>query len=105
MRLNPRSQRGFHLSGIGMAHFLAHRFADAVAVLRVSIEEVPTFTPTYRILAACYGHMGRLDEAREIIKRLVSLTPVLLPAVNPFRNPAHGELFLSGLRLAAGEEK
>jgi len=104
MRLNPRSQRGFHLAGIGMAHFLAHRFAEAVAVLRVSIEEVPTFTPTHRTLAACYAQMGRLDEAREIIKRLVSLTPVVVPTANPFRNPQHGELFLSGLRLAAGEE-
>jgi adenylate cyclase len=103
MRLNPRSQRGFHLAGIGMAHFLAHRFADAVAVLRVSIEEVPTFVPTYRTLAACYAHMGRLDEAREIIRRLASLTPVVVPAANPCRNSDHGELFLSGLRLAAGE--
>ena len=104
MRLNPRSQRGFHLAGIGMAHFLAHRFAEAVAVLRVSIEEVPTFTPTHRTLAACYAQMGRLAEAREIIKRLVSLTPVVVPTANPCRNPEHGELFLSGLRLAAGEE-
>jgi len=104
MGLNPRSQRGFHLAGIGMAHFLVHRFADAVAVLRVSIEELPTFTPTYRTLAAFYAHMGRRAEAREIIKRLASLTPVVVPTANPCRNPEHRELFLSGLRLAAGEE-
>ena len=104
MRLNPRGQRGFNLSGIGMAHLLAHRLADAVAALRVSLEEVPTFTPTYRTLAACYAHMGRLAEAREIIKRLASLTPVAVPTANPCRNPEHGELFLSGLRLAAGED-
>jgi hypothetical protein len=47
--------------------------------------------------------MGRLDEAREIIMRLASLTPVVVPATNPCRNPEHRELFLSGLRLAAGE--
>ena len=75
----------------------------ALAALRVSLEEVPTFTPTYRTLAACYAHMGRLDEAREIIKRLASLTPVVVPTANPLRNPEHRELFLSGLRLAAGE--
>jgi len=62
MRLNPRSQRCFHLAGIGMAHFFALRFGDAVAALRVSLEEVSTFPPTYRTLAACYAHMGRLDE-------------------------------------------
>jgi len=103
MRLDPRGQRGFHLSGIGMAHFLNRRFDDALAVLRVSLEEVPIFTATYRSLAACYAHMGRLEEARSIIKRMASLTPVLLPSANPIRDPEHRELFLSGLRLAAGE--
>jgi pentatricopeptide repeat protein len=103
MRLNPREQRGFHLSGIGMAHFLADRFDAALAVLRVSLEQSPTFTPTYRTLAACYAHMGRLDEARAIVRRMASLTPVLEPSVNPLRDPHARELFRSGLRLAAGE--
>jgi pentatricopeptide repeat protein len=103
MRLNPRAPRGFHLSGIGMAHFLDRRFADALVVLRVSLEEAPTFTPTYRSLAACYAHMGRLDEARSIIRRMASLTPTLEPSGNPLRDPRARELFRSGLRLAAGE--
>jgi adenylate cyclase len=104
MRLNPRSQRAYHMTGIGMAHLFEHRFKDALGALRVSLEEGPMFTPTYRTLAACYAHMGRFDEAREIIKRLVYLTPVIKPTANPLRNPEHGELFLSGLRLAMGEE-
>jgi TolB-like protein/class 3 adenylate cyclase len=104
MRLNPRSQRGFHLAGIGLAHLFNHRFEDALAALRVSLEEVPAFTPAYRTLAACYAHMGRLDEARSILKRLLALTPVVVPTTNPFRDPEHGKLLLSGLRLAAGEE-
>jgi adenylate cyclase len=104
MRLNPRGQRGYHLGGIGHAHFVNRRFDAALAVLRVSLEEVPAFTPTYRALAASYAHMGRLDEARSILKRLVALTSVVQPNVDPFRNPEHGELFRSGLRLAAGEK-
>ena len=103
MRLNPRGQRGFHLAGIGTAHFVNHRFEHALAVLRISLEEVPAFTPAYRTLAACYAHMGRLDEARSILKRLAALTPVVVPTANPFRRPEDGELFLSGLSLAAGE--
>jgi hypothetical protein len=47
--------------------------------------------------------MGRLDEARSILKRLASLTPVVVPTASPFRRSEHLELFLSGLRLAAGE--
>ena len=104
MRLNPRSQRGFHLAGIGLAHFVSHRFEDALAALRVSLEEVPAFVPAYRTLVACCAHMGRLDEARSILKRLVTLTPVVVPTASPFRRPEDGKLFLSGLRLAADED-
>jgi adenylate cyclase len=103
MRLNPRGLRGFHLAGVGMAHFLSHRFDEALAVLRISLEEVPAFAPTYRTLAACYAHMGRLEEARSILKRLIALTPVVVPTASPLRRPEDLELFLSGLRLAAGE--
>jgi hypothetical protein len=47
--------------------------------------------------------MGRLDEARAVIARLRVLTSEVLPRDPPFRNSEHRELFLSGLRLAAGE--
>jgi hypothetical protein len=47
--------------------------------------------------------MGRLDEAREVVERLRAFTPVIVPPFNAYRNPEHRELFLSGLRLAAGE--
>jgi hypothetical protein len=48
--------------------------------------------------------MGRLDEARETVKRLRTLTNVVVPGAENWRNPEHRELFLSGLRLATGEE-
>jgi hypothetical protein len=47
--------------------------------------------------------MGRLDEAQDAVRRLRAITPVVVPRVIPYRNPEHHELFLSGLRLAAGE--
>jgi hypothetical protein len=47
--------------------------------------------------------MGRLDEAREIVTRLKEITPFVVPTFVMFRKPEHRELFLSGLRLAAGE--
>ena len=47
--------------------------------------------------------MGRLDEARAIVAQLRAITPLLVPNDLPFRNPEDRELYLSGLRLAAGE--
>src|SRR6516225_1059365 len=52
---------------------------------------------------ACYAHMGRLDDAREVAARLRTLTPDVLDSGTRYRNPEYRELFLSGLRLAAGE--
>ena len=57
----------------------------------------------YRHLASCLAHLGRLDEAREIVARLRGLTPLVIPNGTLYRKPEHQELFLSGLRLAAGE--
>jgi hypothetical protein len=48
--------------------------------------------------------MGRLDDAREIIARLRAITSVVIPDASFLRNPEHRELYLSGLRLAMGEE-
>ena len=45
----------------------------------------------------------RLDDAREIVARLRVVTPVVIPDLSFLRNAEHRELFLSGLRLAAGE--
>jgi adenylate cyclase len=101
-RLSPRDRttRG---PGLGSAYFFLRRFDDAAEVLLSSLEQAPGFAVTYRLLASCYAHMGRLDEAREIVERLRAITSVVVPGVTPYRNPEHRELFLSGLRLAAGE--
>jgi hypothetical protein len=47
--------------------------------------------------------MGRLDDARKIVTRLRAITPLVIQDLSFLRNPEHRELYLSGLRLAAGE--
>jgi hypothetical protein len=47
--------------------------------------------------------LGRLDDAREVVAQLQAITPVVIPDASNYRNAEHRELFLSGLRLAAGE--
>jgi TolB-like protein/class 3 adenylate cyclase len=103
LRLSPRARIGTSLVAIGYAHFFSRRFDEAVPKLLLAIQEDPSYPGPYRVLAACYAHMGRLDEAREIIDRLRTITPVVVPGARQLRNAEHRELFLSGLRLAAGE--
>src|SRR6516165_10598502 len=104
LRLSPRARVGTSLSLIGRAHFLARRFDEAVPKLVLAIQEDPSFPVPYRYLAACYAHMGRLDDAREIVERLRAIAAVVIPDVSFLRNAEHRELLLSGLRLATGEE-
>jgi pentatricopeptide repeat protein len=89
---------------IGAAHFVSRRFDEAVPKLRLAIQENPSSPEAYRTLAACYAHMGRLDDAREVVERLRTISSVLIPDGSFLLNPEHREFFLSGLRLAAGEE-
>jgi len=103
MRLSPRAPIGPALGVIGGAHFFARRFDEAVSKLLLAIQEDSSYIQPYRYLAACYAHLGHLDEAREIVARLLAITPVVVADANYLRIDEHRELFLSGLRLAAGE--
>jgi TolB-like protein/DNA-binding response OmpR family regulator len=104
LRLSPRTRSGPVHTLIGASHFLSRRFNEAIPKLLLALEETPNFPVACRYLAACYGRMGRLDEARDVVKRLRAVTPAVMPPdIMYLRNARHRELYLSGLRLAAGE--
>jgi tetratricopeptide (TPR) repeat protein len=105
LRLSPRGQLGVALYIIGAAQFFGRRFDAAVPKLLLQIQELPRVSQPYRYLAACFAHMGRLDDAREMVDRLRAITPIVVNDSGYLRNPEHRELLLSGLRLAAGETK
>ncbi|WP_298363523.1 adenylate/guanylate cyclase domain-containing protein [uncultured Bradyrhizobium sp.] len=105
IRLSPRegtAGAGAHV-GIGIGHLFARRFEEAEAMLLLALRERPSWAPTYRFLASCYAHMGRLDEARSIVKRLRDITPVVVPSATHWRDPGYREFYLQGLRLAADQ--
>ena len=102
-RLSPRARVGTSAGAIGGIHFLARRFGEAVPKLLLAIQEDPSAPQWYRYLAACYAHMGRLDEAREIVGRLRTIAPVMISDASYMRNREQRELLLSGLRMAMGE--
>jgi adenylate cyclase len=103
LRLSPRERSGTPHSLIGEANFYKHEFDEAAAQLLISINNNPGFPHSFQVLAACYGEMGRFDEARAIVARLRAITPLILPSVAHLRRPEDRELFLSGMRIAAGD--
>ena len=103
LRLSPRERMGQPLVAMGQAYLVKRQFDEAAARLLLSIQDHPGYPNSYRALASCYAHMGRLDEARAIVARLRAITPLVVPSDLPWRNPKDRELFLAGLRLAMGE--
>jgi adenylate cyclase len=103
LRLNPRDPKGAIFAANGIAHFFARRLAQARTMLLLSLQQHPDWVPTNRFLAACYAHLGELDEAKMMIKRLRALTPVVLPKADHWRDPEQREFYLSGLWLAMSE--
>jgi tetratricopeptide (TPR) repeat protein len=103
MRLSPRFGNATDLVLIGCAHFFQRRFDDAISAYLTAREQMPKNPAIPRYLAACYAQAGRLDQASLMLEQLRMIAPVVMPSTVPFRNPEHRELFLSGLRLAAGE--
>ncbi|HKM72545.1 MAG TPA: adenylate/guanylate cyclase domain-containing protein [Pseudomonadota bacterium] len=87
LHLSPRARVGTTLGIIGTAHLVSRRFDQALPKLLLAIQEARTFPIPYRWLASCYAHMGRLDEARDIVNRLRAITPVVVPTASWFRDP------------------
>jgi adenylate cyclase len=102
-RLSPHERPARVMLGMGIGHFFARRFDEARAMLLRSLQHRPGWPPNYRFLAACCAQMGRLDEARDVVGQLRALTPLVVPSAAHWRNLEQRELYLSGLRLAAGE--
>jgi adenylate cyclase len=78
LRLSPREHLGQPIFVMGAAYFFNRRFDEAVAKLLLSIQDHPGYPNAYRFLAACYAHMGRLDQARATIARLRAITPLVI---------------------------
>src|SRR5262249_42921823 len=102
LRLNPL-RKAPTTFGIAVGHFFARRLEKAAAMLLLSLQEYPNWAPCLRVLASCYAHLGRLEDAQRIAEKLKQITPVLVPSAEHWRIREDREFYLVGLRLAVGQ--
>jgi Flp pilus assembly protein TadD len=102
MRLSPHDPWMHEfLFNVGAAHFLARRYQEAVDAAQRSLQLRSGQPGVYRLLAACYGHLGRSPEATGALEAMLRLTPDFSEEnLRAFLPPAVAEHYLDGLRKA-----
>ena len=92
----------------GMAHYMLHRYLEALPLLRESASRAPNFLhAAHAWLAACYAQMGRLDEARMEAAEVLRIEPKYTIDGTARRraevfitSPVDAEHYFDGLRKA-----
>ena len=103
MRLDPHYPNVLlHL--LSQAHFSLGQYDTAIGHLLYRIARNPNTDASRMYLAACYGHLGRLDEARAAWAALLEVNADFSLAqrarVLPYKNPADFQRIVDGLAKA-----
>jgi TolB-like protein/DNA-binding CsgD family transcriptional regulator len=92
---------------VSIAHFVAARYEEATDAADKALAELPTYPAGLRMKVATCGLLGRVDEGREYVERLLAVNPdstiSWLKAFweAPLRHNPHAlAKFLEGARLA-----
>jgi adenylate cyclase len=99
MRLNPFHPDWYYWYLGGALHQL-HRYEESIEIVRKMHDP----TQGSRILAANFGHLDRIEEAREqaaiVLETQPNFTIAYWASTQPFRNKADLEHYMEGLRKA-----
>jgi adenylate cyclase len=104
-RLSPRDpERAWWSLGRATAEFVVGRYDEAVRWAKSAIEVAPSLPSGWRMLAASYAYLDRLDEARAAVEQLRRLAPQMTIEISRATVPAERsdylEKYLQGLREA-----
>ena len=105
-RLSPRdpSMRSM-LVMKAFAHMFEERFEKAIEYASHSLGEHRRISAPYRVLAACYAHLGQMAKAQEAARQVLELDPdysiaaVASTGFAAFQNPKAG-VYIDGMRKA-----
>jgi TolB-like protein/DNA-binding CsgD family transcriptional regulator len=107
-RLNPRdTSEHAHWNGIALAYLLSGAFEPAKDAIDRALIDWPSSPPSLRAKAAICGLMGRRDEGRQCVQKILALNPnTTIATVSTLHraqaqcNPAGYTNFFKGLRRA-----
>ncbi len=107
MRLDPNDQDPF-LHFLAQAYFGLGRYEEAAVNLRRRIVRKPDTDLSRVLLAACYGHLGRTEEARALWREVLQINPDYSFEYHrrrlPYKDPADLDRIVDGLRKAGVPE-
>jgi len=109
-RLSPFDPYIFRCANVmAAAHLAARRFEQAIEWADRALHDQPRMVTAMRVKVAALAHLGRLDEARAELSRVLAIDPKL--TIAGFRERVHFaapevlELWVTGLRLAGLPEE
>ncbi|MBV8121035.1 MAG: tetratricopeptide repeat protein, partial [Alphaproteobacteria bacterium] len=112
LRLSPLDPQGPGFkSALAAAHFVGGRYQEAVEWADRALHERPNFDPAMAVKVVSCAHLGRIDEAREWLRRRLELQPGLTIAewrarsAVKFASPEFLALYVDGLRKAGLPEE
>ena len=96
IRLSPRSPVGWiALLTLAIGHYFMRDYSAAAQVAQRAIRAHPDFPLPYRWLAAALGQLGRIDEARDALRKAIKVSPA------SFEFYAHGQAHGSAPRTTS----
>jgi TolB-like protein len=103
--LAPYDRYSFIFEGVYMlAYLFKGDYEQAVLVGRGAVKAKPEFSASYKPLIAALGHLGRRDEAKPYIEKLLSLEPHFTVAhfakTHPIKRAQDRKRYMRGLLLA-----
>jgi len=76
MRLSPLDPLGYlFAAGIGLAHLGVGRYEEALQWVDRSSRELPRYVTSLRLKVVLCAHLGRMEEARYWLRRMLDLQP------------------------------
>jgi adenylate cyclase len=103
MRLDPHYP-GIVLHFLAQTHFSLGHYEPAAQRLRERIARTPGTDSSRMLLASCYGHLGRMEEARTVWADMLKINPEFSleqrARVLPYKDPRDFQRIVDGLAKA-----